>query len=127
MKIVALCTALFFSGSVYASCDNPIDHVELRQCSEYLYDQLVKEVSATEQLVREKINTWGEEPEYRATSLALFTKVMETHQTYLTDLCEFAASLSAGGNGKHDLRVECKINSSSNYLEYLRIRVSALD
>jgi len=125
MKIIAFLFIILFTGSVSASCDDPVDHVEKRHCSENLYNELVQEVVSTQQLIRDKISAWDQEPEYKSASLVFFDQAAKAFQAYQQEQCEFDASEAAGGNGAGDLRLECKILLYSSYLEHLKNKVSA--
>ena len=123
MKILALIAVILFSGSVSASCDMPMDHVEQRKCSEHLFNELSHKVISAQQSLRNKITTWDQEPEFKAAALANLDKAVHAFQTYQSEQCEFDASVAAGGNAANDLRIECKIRLYSSYLKYIQEQI----
>jgi len=120
IEIATFLSAMLVSGLASASCKNPVDHVEQRQCSEREATRLSREVRAAQNVVRDKIATWEQEASYKATSLSLFNNAATQFKAYLARQCEFEASAAAGGNGTSDMRLECQIALYGAYLKSLQ-------
>jgi hypothetical protein len=126
-KLTAVLVTMLTSGLASASCEMPSDHVELRECLERKVDQLSQEVNAAQQIVRDKIAAWDEEPYYKSRSLELFDQATSQFKVYQASQCQFEASAAAGGNGAGDMRLSCQIDLYKVYLKSLNEQATWFD
>jgi hypothetical protein len=126
MKLVVLIVVILFPGLAAASCANPTDHVDERQCLKNEVSKLSREVLAAQQLVRTRIAAWDQELSYKSRTLTLFDKAAIQFHNFLARQCEFEASVAAGGNGASDMRHGCQIELYRSYLKSLQEQASRL-
>lgn len=77
-------------------------------------------VQAAQQLLRQRIGRWSEDPPERTRTRALFDDAANGFARFRQAQCDYEASVAAGGNGAGDMRLRCEIDLDEAYLKSIQ-------
>ena len=103
------------------ACSQEESHIEQRKCLERKAREREARISSAEQRVRDAINRWDEEQEYRDRSLALLETSRKAYLAQRSEGCEVETSTAVDGNGSSNLRLMCQERWDIKWLEQLAI------
>jgi uncharacterized protein YecT (DUF1311 family) len=109
-------------------CYSPASsHAGQRQCLERLAETSEAELLAVETAISRRIAEWDEEQAFRDASRKGLEEAALEFRRYRTVQCEFEASVSAGGNGRGDMRLECEIRLNQTRVSELEKLTNAFE
>ena len=104
---VLLLSAAAFSADEIDKCASAVDHFSQRQCLELTALLANNEMMKAENKVLGALQRWDQDHYWRDKALERFKHAATAFRDYREQLCNFEASIAAGGNAAGDLRLEC--------------------
>lgn len=122
MRIKLLIAPAIFSAPscAFAVCNELSSHAEQRQCLEQEAVTLSRKIETAQDILRDRIAAWDEEPSYRSEARALLATAASQFRSFTAAQCAFEASAAAGGNGAGDVMLACQITLGTAYLKPLQ-------
>ena len=111
-RLAAILSLLSIAGHCQAAgpdCRQHETHAAYKACLERLASQSDVDLLRQEKALRSKIERWDETPAARRDTLQRFVLDVPAYRRYRQSRCDYAASMAAGGNGAHDMRLSCRI------------------
>jgi len=88
-------------------CSPSVDHASERECLERVARLANEELLAAEARLLAAIKQWDEDKEWKDKAIDQLELSVAAFREYQMAVCNFDASLAAGGNEAGDMRAEC--------------------